>query len=174
MRERKGKSERDNLCCDGVCVHVCRWAHSLTSSLRSDPGLCMYHRIWACWDLGIHSRKVELLCTPKRTLSSTRPPTRPIKKTWLSLILFSASKKRYIMQVSSSDHLSDSFICSLDVCLQLAKKHRLSYRDRYRLNFFREQSLRTLFCVPALAGRVSVLDVLSSGTPGEQTHSYQD
>lgn len=59
------------------CVHVKRWVHFPTSSLRSDPALCMYHLIWACWDLGIHSRNVELLFTPKRTLSSTCPPPRP-------------------------------------------------------------------------------------------------
>lgn len=66
-------------CLGGVhaCGRVWRCVHFLTSSLRSDPGLCMNHRIWACWDLGTHSRKVELLCTPKSTRSSTRPPPRP-------------------------------------------------------------------------------------------------
>ena len=84
-----------------VCVQVCGGAHSLTSSLRSDPPRCMYHRIWACWDLGIHSRNVELLCTPKRTLSSTCPPTRPTENT--TVIDPRVFTTQYSMQVSSSD-----------------------------------------------------------------------
>lgn len=75
QRKRRGRHQTKDLCLADVCGCVCVWC--CTSSLRSDPGFWMYHRIWACWDLGIHSRNVELLCTPKRTLSSTRPPTRP-------------------------------------------------------------------------------------------------
>lgn len=92
-KEREGSKRKseENLCLGDVCVQECGWAHSLTSSLRSHPGLCMYHWIWACWDLGIHSRNVELLCTPNRTLSSTRPLTRPKENTtvidWLSLMV---------------------------------------------------------------------------------------
>lgn len=61
-------------CWAGLYTLVCV---ALTSSLCSDPGFWKYHWIWACWDLGMHSRKVELFWTPKIIRSSTSPPPRP-------------------------------------------------------------------------------------------------
>lgn len=58
----------------------------------------MYHRIRACWDLGIHSRNVELLCTPKRIFSSTLPVPRPVK-TKSSVYVFSGSNKDTVSDV---------------------------------------------------------------------------
>lgn len=58
----------------------------------------MYHRIRACWDLGIHSRNVELLCTPKRIFSSTLPVPRPVK-TKSSVYIFSGSNKDTVSDV---------------------------------------------------------------------------
>lgn len=58
----------------------------------------MYHRIRACWDLGIHSKNVELLCTPKRIFSSTLPVPRPVK-TKSSVYVFSGSNKDTVSDV---------------------------------------------------------------------------
>lgn len=58
----------------------------------------MYHRIRACWDLGIHSRNVELLCTPKRIFSSTLPVPGPVK-TKSSVYVFSGSNKDTVSDV---------------------------------------------------------------------------
>lgn len=135
----------------------CGWANSLTSSLRSDPGLCMYHWIWACWDLGIHSRNVELLCTPNRTLSSTRPLTRPKENTTV------------IDPLMIDCLMVQWFICLFDGCVFTALQ--LQFRKLYIIEKNNwEKWIRTVFCVPALTGRVTMLDVLSSGSPVKQTH----
>lgn len=103
VNPRKAKTR----CSGDVCVPACDWVHSLTSSLRSDPGLCLYHWIWACWDLGIHSRNEELLCTPNRTLSSTRPLTRPKE----DISYWSKSLIAFRVFSSSLVHLSVWWMC---------------------------------------------------------------
>lgn len=94
----------------------------------------MYHWMRACWDLGIHSRNVELLWTPNRTLSSTNPFIGPGDG--------ERERKKRSTKMLKFHHIW--LWCVLSTA-----------------GF-------TVFCVPALTGRVAMLDVLSSRSPAKQ------